>query len=425
MRLIYTLLFYLSLPLIFLRLLWRARKNPHYAIRWDERLGFIPRVSQQNGIWIHAVSVGEVLAAVPLVKNLLLRHPDVPIVITTLTPTGADRVRALVSDPAIGNKVMHFYAPYDLPFAVKRFLNRIKPRLLIIIETELWPNMLHICQQRQIPVFAANARLSERSARGYGRLGSLMRGMLSAISKMAIQTQVEADRYIALGMDPTRIEVTGSIKYDLEIPADLSTRALELKKILGTDRLVWIAASTHEGEEEFVLDAFNKVREKVDNVLLMLVPRHPERFKRAAELCQQRGFNFITRSSQQSCCADTHVFIGDTMGELLLMYAAADVAYVGGSLVEKGGQNPLEPAALGLPVIMGPHLFNFAAITAQLIAANSMIKIQNANELAPYIINLLQDHLLRQQMGERGRAVVDKNRGALEKHLQMLAVLIN
>lgn len=415
MRYIYTVLFYCSLPFILLRLLWRARNNPAYAACWAERFGFLPKSIAPGGIWIHAVSVGESLAAVPIIKALQKSHPHIPVLVTTTTPTGADRVRA-----AFGDQVALSYIPYDLPVALNRFLDTCQPRLLILMETELWPNLLHICGSRKIPVFLANGRLSTHSAQRYQRIASITREMLQNITLLAVQTQTEAERFIALGLNPTRVEITGSIKFDLELPNDLSDRAALLRAQWGENRPIWIAASTHEGEEDAILNAFAKVRTELPQTLLVLVPRHPDRFARVAGLCKRQGYNLVLRSENQACSPNTAIFIGDTMGELLLFYAASDLAFVGGSLIPTGGHNPLEPAAIGLPVIMGPHLFNFLAISEQLQTANAMIKIQTADQLAQKVLHLLKNKPLHQQMSENARKFVAQNRGALAKHLSLL-----
>lgn len=419
MRRLYTILFYCALPFILLRLLWRARKNPAYARRWSERFGCLSKPIAQHGIWIHAVSVGETIAAIPLIKALQQRYPDLPILVTTTTPTGADRVQAVFAQ-----QVSHAYLPYDLPGALQRFVEQVKPQCLIIMETELWPNLLHICAKNGVNTLLANARLSEQSAAGYQKIGLLTRAMLKQLTVLAAQSPNDATRFLALGMNPERLSVTGSIKFDLEIPTDLTQRALELRTIWGKQRPVWIAASTHEGEEELILNAHVEVRKKIPDALLVLVPRHLERFNRVAALAQRLGFKITRRSECLVCAEDTGVFIGDSMGELLLFYAAADVAFVGGSLVPVGGHNPLEPAALSLPVLMGPHLFNFAHISQELISAGAMLQIKNAGELAQQIIELLQNTPLRQQMGAKGERFVAQNRGAVAKHLALLEPLL-
>lgn len=415
MRQLYTVCFYLALPFILLRLFWRARTQPHYLKNWRERLGYLSKSVPKKAIWIHAVSMGETIAATPLIKALQQRHPEIPILVTTGTMTGSERAHT-----ALGDKVTHLQFPYDLPATIQRFLAATQPRCLILIETELWPNLQHYCGQHNIPVMLANARLSERSVNGYRRINRLTCEMLANISLLAVQTQVEADRFIQLGIDPSHIHVTGSIKFDLEIPADLITRATQLRQEWGKERLIWIAASTHETEEEIILEAYKKVQQQLPNILLVLVPRHPERFTRVANLCKKQGYSIILRSEKQPCNAATQIFIGDTMGELLLFYGASDIAFVGGSLVATGGHNPLEPAALGLPVIMGPHLFNFAAISQQLQNVDAMLVIHNTEELATQVNEILQNKSRLQQMGENGKKFVAQNRGALQKHVELI-----
>lgn len=423
MRRLYTLLFYLALPFIFLRLLWRSRKIPGYAKNLNERLGFLNKSIPKNGVWFHVVSVGETLAAVPLIKAFQQKYPQLPIIITSTTATGAERVRA-----AFGATVTQLYCPYDVPGALQRFINAVQPRCLVVMETELWPNLFYVCAKNKIPILIANARLSERSAKGYQRIRFLTQAMLQQVTVMAVQTQIEAERFIALGLEPARIHVTGSVKFDLEIPANLIQQAKQLRASWNHDqaqeRLVWIAASTHEGEEEVILQAFAAVQKTLPNLLLVLVPRHPDRFTRVAELCKRHNFNVVLRSTNTICTADTQIFLGDTMGELLLLYATADVAFVGGSLVATGGHNPLEPAALGLPVIMGPHVFNFAAICQELLQTGAMLTVHNAQELATQLIRLLQNPVERKHMGERGQAFVAQNRGAVAKHLVLLEELL-
>lgn len=411
MRYFYTILFYLALPCFFLRLLWRSRHNAQYRQRWAERLGFCP-YRLQNTIWVHAVSVGETLAAVPLIKALLARYPQYPLLVTTMTITGAARVHA-----ALGEQVKHAYIPYDTPGAVVRFLKRIQPSIAIIMETELWPNLFSACQQRGIPIILTNARLSPKSQAGYQRISTLTRQMLLAIRIIAAQSSADAQRFIELGMPKERIAVTGNIKFDMEIPADLLARADTLRVELGQDRLVWIAASTHEGEEAIILAAHKQIRQNFPHALLLLVPRHPERFDTVALLAQQQGYDIVRRSQATPCAMRTAVYIGDTMGELLLLYAASDVAFVGGSLIARGGHNLLEPAMLSKPVLSGPSLFNFSAISDMLAVTNALTKVHDAQTLADAVQGLFQDPALRQQQGTKAYAVVEANRGALAKQL--------
>lgn len=416
LRTLYTLVFRLALPVILARLWWRGRAAPAYRQRVTERFGFGDALPPGPTLWLHTVSVGEFMAAVPLIRRLQQAYPNHQLLITTTTPTGAERVRA-----TFGDQVFHRYLPYDLPGSMARLLDRAHPDLALMMETEIWPNLYHVCRRRQIPLVLVNARMSARSARGYARLASLSRDTLRCLSAVAAQSEADRDRLITLGAFAERVEVTGSIKFDLELAADLPQRAAALREALGTGRPVWIAASTHGGEDEWVLDAFARLREQVPTALLVLVPRHPERFDAVAELCRRRQLVAVRRSEQRRCAADTQVFLGDSMGELMLFYAAADVAFVGGSLVPTGGHNPLEPAALGLPVLMGPHTFNFAEITRLLSEAGGLHTVQDAASLAQAVTELLQNEHQRQVMGESAKALVAKNRGALGRVLALLA----
>lgn len=417
LRRLYTGLTYLLLPVALLRLYWRGRQDGEHRQRWRERLGFLPALPTA-GLWVHAVSVGETRAALPLIRALLARYPQWPVLVTTTTLTGSRQVRE-----ALGAQVHHVYAPYDLPSAVRRFLRQTRPRLAVIMETELWPNLLHQCALAHIPVLLANARLSERSARGYARIGCLTSAMLQEVTLIAAQADADAARFRALGAP--RVEVSGNLKYDLQLPDDLRERGRQLRQaLLGTQRLVWIAASTHAGEDEPILDAFARLRERWPTLLLLLVPRHPERFSGVATLCRQRGFSLIRRSDRQPCSPDTAVFLGDSMGELLLFYAAADLAFVGGSLVATGGHNVLEPALLGLPVVFGPHMFNFTEAGQRLLQAEAAWQVADAAELALAIDRLLTDSALRQAAGQRGREMVERHRGALAGTLARIATLL-
>lgn len=405
-RLIYSSLLYLLLPLAFLRLYWRGRHDPGHRQRWRERLGWVPPLLP-GSLWIHAVSVGEVRAALPLIRVLLERYPERWLLVTTTTLTGSRQVRE-----TLGERVRHVYAPYDLPGVVRRFLRRTRPQIAIIMETELWPNLLRQCVTEGIPVLIANARLSERSARGYARIPRLTASMLQDITLIAAQGESDARRFRSLGAP--RVEVTGNLKYDLKLPDNLQEQGRQWRrKWLGENRLVWIAASTHGGEDEQILKAFSQVRAHWPSLLLALTPRHPERFDSVAALCREQGFNVVRRSEQRPCAPDTAIFLGDSMGELLLFYAVADLAFVGGSLVPTGGHNVLEPALLGLPVLFGPHMFNFTEASQRLLEAKAAWQITDASELAVTLDWLLADPQQARDAGQRGRAVVERHRGAL------------
>jgi 3-deoxy-D-manno-octulosonic-acid transferase len=424
-RSLYTLLFHLGLPLVAGRLAWRAWRAPAYARRVGERFAFGLPPLKPGGIWLHAVSVGESIAAAPLVRELLVRYPQLPITISCMTPTGSERIQALFGGPEYAGRVQHCYLPYDLPWAAARFLDRAQPKLAVIMETELWPNHIHQCGKRGIPVALANARLSERSARGYARFAKLTAPMLAELSLVAVQTATEAERFRSLGARPGCVEVTGSIKFDLRIDPQLLIRAAVLRGQWQAEaRPLWIAASTHAGEDEIVLAAHRQLLKQNPDALLILVPRHPERFGPVFELCQRQGFGTRRRSSGEPVMAADQVLLGDTMGELLFLYALADIAFVGGSLVANGGHNLLEPAALGKPVLSGPHLFNFLEIAAQLRAAGALREVADAGDLAQQIEQLWRAPEAAQAMREAGLAVMQSNQGALARLLAGLERLL-
>ncbi|WP_109512901.1 lipid IV(A) 3-deoxy-D-manno-octulosonic acid transferase [Pseudomonas ovata] len=421
-RTLYTLLFHLGLPLVALRLWLRARKAPAYRQRIKERFGFGLPVMRRGGLWVHAVSVGESIAAAPMVRALLKAYPDLPITLTCMTPTGSERIRALFADEP---RIQHCYLPYDLPWAARRFLDHVQPRLGIIMETELWPNHIHQCARRGIPVVLANARLSERSARGYGRFTGLTRPMLAAMNGFAVQTETEAERFRVLGARPECVTVTGSIKFDLTIDPQLLVQAASVRaQWQAVGRPVWIAASTHAGEDEPILAAHRQVLASHPEALLILVPRHPERFASVHELCVQQGFATVRRSTGAAVMPATSVLLGDTMGELLFLYALADCAFVGGSLVANGGHNLLEPAALARPVLSGPHLFNFLEIAAMLRSAGALLEVNDAQALATAVQRLFDEPEQARTMAEAGLQVMQANQGALQRLLGLIARLM-
>ncbi|MEW7983696.1 MAG: 3-deoxy-D-manno-octulosonic acid transferase [gamma proteobacterium symbiont of Phacoides pectinatus] len=414
MRYLYTLIWYLLLPGYLLRLYWRSLRAPAYRDRLSERFGFADLRVCGVSIWIHSVSVGETQAAEPLVRQLLERYPGYPVVITTTTPTGAERVRTL-----FGDTVLHAYFPLDIPFAVDRFLERTRPAVLVMMETEIWPNLLLACRRRSIRTVLANARMSARSAAGYARFSGLSREVFAALDAVAAQTAPDAARFVALGACPERVRVTGSIKFDVRLPASLREQAEVLRRQWG-GRAVWVAASTHEGEEAQVLEAHQRVLAAHPGALLVLVPRHPERFERVAALVKKTGLTLARRSSGTVVGGGTQVCLGDTMGELMVFLAAADAAFVGGSLVPTGGHNVLEPAALGLPVVFGPHMFNFSTISTMLLEEGAALEVGSAEALSEVIGGWLGDASERTRVGARGREMVAANRGAVQRLLEVL-----
>lgn len=416
-RRLYTLILHLALPLIFLRLLWRARQAPAYGRRIGERFALGLPAMRQGGIWVHAVSLGESIAAAPLIRELLARYPHLPITVTSMTPTGSERIQAL-----FGDRIQHCYLPYDLPWACARFFRRLRPCLAVIMETELWPNHIHQCAKRGVPVVLANARLSERSARGYARFARLTAPMLAELSLVAVQTEAEAERFRQLGARPGCVEVTGSIKFDLSVDAQLRERASQLRGEWGAaQRPVWIAASTHAGEDEIILAAHRQLLQQFPQALLILVPRHPERFASVHELCAREGFASVRRSLGEAVTTDSQVLLGDTLGELLFLYALADLAFVGGSLVANGGHNLLEAAALGKPLLSGPHLFNFLEIATLLREAGDLLEVTDSAELHAALQRLFAEPGLAAAMSAAGETVLQANRGALGRLLAGLA----
>ncbi|GMR08964.1 MAG: lipid IV(A) 3-deoxy-D-manno-octulosonic acid transferase [Gammaproteobacteria bacterium] len=401
----------LLLPVYIGHLMWRGLKTPAYWQRWAERFGnypeFKPAEKTHNSIWIHAVSVGEVQASLPVIRKLKEDYPDYQMLVTTTTPTGSRRVREILDQD-----VQHVYVPYDLGFIVNRFLEHFKPKLAMIMETEIWPNIFHACQQRSIPLILANARMSEGSAKGYRRFPRFIHQVLSWCSKIAVQSRQDMDRLIAIGADENKLIITGSVKIDVKVPASLIEQGEALRREWGSERTIWLAASTHEGEESVILDVFDTIHQLDPHLLLVLVPRHPERFAKVAAYCKKRGKQVVMRSEHIPCDASTDVYIGDSMGELQLFYAASDIAFVGGSLIPHGGQNMLEPAALGKPIVFGPSTFNFSEISRQLLDGGAAMQVRDAGELASVMEQLLRDANLRTSIGDNGLKMVEKNRGA-------------
>jgi 3-deoxy-D-manno-octulosonic-acid transferase len=420
LRFCYILLSYLLTPLILLHLFYKGFGNRDYWKRNGERFGFYYGTVPSGAIWVHAVSVGEVQAAAALVNSLLEQYPQRPLVITTTTPTGADRVRAL-----FGERVIHRYAPFDLAWPVKRFFIWCRPAIAIILETELWPNLYHECGRRKVPLVLASARVSPKSIGRYRMLVSLFKETLSHGIVIAAQTKADAERFLLLGANPQRTHVTGNIKFDFALPDGVAEQGAAFRAAYAANKPAWVAASTHASEEEIVLRAHRLVQEKIPDAVLILVPRHPERFAGVAALVERQGFRFVRRSTGNPGAADTEVVLGDTMGELMAFYAAADVAFVGGSLVKIGGHNLLEPAALRLPIITGPYTYNAADI-AELFQDDGVAQVVNdAPELAAAVCELLFDPLERERLGNRAEALTEQSRGALARLLALLQPLLS
>ena len=411
-RFVYTLTMYLLTPVILYRLAVRGLRYREYFGRWRERFGFFPDPHIRDSIWVHAVSMGEVNAAMPLIDALMRRYEDTPFVITTVTPTGAERVRRVW-----GDRVFNTYLPYDLPASIGRFLDRVRPRVAVVMETEIWPNLFFGCQARGIPVIVANGRLSEKSLRGYGPIRPIARSALASASYVAAQSVTDAARLHDLGADPDRLGIVGNLKYDMAVPPQLHEEAQAMRRSWGVQRPVWIAASTHDGEEMPVLKAHAEVLRRFPDALLLLAPRHPERFKPVVLACRSFGFVARTRSEDEGAREDTQCFVVDTLGELLRFYAAADVAFVGGSLVPIGGHNVLEPAALSVPVIVGPKMFNFVEITASLIESGAALQIADGDELGGVVTRLLANPSLRETIGRAGRAAFEREQGGVLRTL--------
>jgi 3-deoxy-D-manno-octulosonic-acid transferase len=416
---LYNVLIYLAAPVAILAQLLRGLRDPSYRGSLSERLGFGPPVEGPT-IWVHAVSVGEVQASQPLVAQLRRRHPGYRILMTTVTPTGAARARLL-----FGGLVSFRYVPLDLPGSVKRFFDRVQPKLAMILETELWPNLYGECGRRGVPLVLASARISPRSVGKYRRLVPLFRKTLSHGIVIAAQSEADAQRFRSIGAAPGRTHTTGNIKFDFQPPEGIESLGRRWRERNAPGRPVWVAGSTHEGEEAIVLDAHRRVLEKFPDALLVLVPRHPQRFETVRDLLAKRHERPAFRSSGAAIPPSTPVLLGDTMGELMTFYAAADVAFVAGSLVPIGGHNLLEPASVGCPVLTGPHNFNGEEIARLLMDAGAAFIVSDTEQLAHAVMNLLEDASLRSAMGAAGKSVLDANRGALDRLLALVDPLLD
>jgi len=413
-RIVYGAAAYLLIPVVAVAMLWRGWRDRGYWENFAQRFGF-GRTLALPSIWVHAVSVGEVQAAAALVLNLGARYPAIPLVLTTATPTGAQRARALFSD-----RVDVRFVPFDLPGAARRFFKRVRPRLAVIFETELWPNLYHECRTRRVPLVLASARISPRSVRRYRRLFGLFEDTLSQGVVIAAQAPADAERFRSVGAPAARTLVTGNLKFDFTVPQQALARGRELRAYHAAHRAVWVAGSTHAGEEEILLDAQRQLQRLHADALLVLVPRHPPRFAEVAAGLAREGIRFVKVSQHIACQADTAVLLVDSLGELLDFYAAGDVAFVGGTLVPIGGHNLLEPAALGLPILCGPNYCNSEDIAQLLIARGALEIVRDAADLAGRLATLLSDPKERARRGQLGRASIDDNRGALERLLRLI-----
>lgn len=421
MLFLYNFLLYLITPFLAASLLLRSVRAPEYRKRIGERFGLLPDGLHKGYIWLHSVSVGETVAAEPLVKALLRDYPHRRLLVTTMTPTGSEQVLR-----SFGNQVDHVYAPYDLPGSVRRFLNNTQPCMAVIMETELWPNVLRQCSERNIPAVLINARLSKASAKGYARAPSVSGMMMSKLGGVAAQNQVDGERFVQLGLPRERLRITGSIKFDHSISPDvMKTTAILREEWQGASkRPVWIAASTHSGEDEIILKAHRLLLNDDISALLILVPRHPERFEEVYSLCAQEGMEISRRSSREAVRSHTQLVLGDTMGELAALYGACDIAFVGGSLVARGGHNPIEPAAWGLPVLVGEHTFNFQEIVEQLLAQGGAHRVHNAEDIAEQVKSILTNSQRHAEAGAANKAVVEANRGATQRQLALVRELL-
>ncbi|HET7203980.1 MAG TPA: lipid IV(A) 3-deoxy-D-manno-octulosonic acid transferase [Steroidobacteraceae bacterium] len=420
MRMLYVLLTRLLVPWVIAHDAWQGFLHRDQRGRLGQRLGYVERVRGAGAIWIHAVSVGEVQAAAALVRALQRRHPALPIVVSTVTATGAQRARALFEDG-----VQHCYLPYDLPGAVRRFLDRISPQVTVILETEIWPTLYAELGRRGIPLVLGSARLSARSVERYRRMPSLLRDTLSKGNvTVGAQTGVDAERFRAIGAAGARVQVTGNIKYDLQIPEAQVEAGRALRQRWGAGRPVWIAGSTHEGEEQAALAAHVLLRQRHPTALLLLVPRHPQRFEGVRGVLRNAGVRFAQRSSGEMPGAGDDVFLVDTIGELQMFYAASDVAFVGGSLVPIGGHSLLEPAVLGLPILSGPHTHNGPDIAALLEQGGALRIVPGHEALGQALLEWVDAPAEAREAGARGRRAVAANRGAVDRLVGMIEPLL-
>lgn len=415
MRHIYTLIFYCALPFVLLRLYWRGVKAVDYRRRWRERLGFYASTPVRNVVWFHCVSVGEAEAAFSLIGLLQSEHPGQRFLVTTTTPTGSARVRAVLAD-----RVEHVYLPYDLPAVLVRFFAHFRPKMAVFMEKEIWPNLFAMCAEQEVPLFVINARLSARSAPAYQKISWLIKPALACVGQIATQTEEDKRRFIEIGAMPERVTVLGNLKFDLAIDDSLLAAGRAMRRQLFAGRFVWIAASTHHGEESLLLPVYQRLKQRIPELLLLIAPRHPERFRQVEQLCADQGLDAVMRSESLPVSEVTDVYIADSMGELKMLYAAADVAFVGGSLVPVGGHNVLEPALAGVPILFGPEMFNFKEIAQRLLAEQGALQCDEPTALAEAVLRIRGDEDFRNKMAAKAKAFVLRNQGATRRTADML-----
>lgn len=416
MLFIYTLLFYLLIPILLLRLYWRGFKVPTYRKRWGERFAIYSKEYPTQVIWIHAVSVGETVAVFPLIKQLQQRYPANTILITTTTITGSARVKAM-----LGNTVSHVYLPYDLPMLNKSFLNTFKPKISIFMEKEIWPNLYAQCALNKIPLIIINARLSVNSAKNYKKISTLITPTLTKINWIVAQTKADKQRFITIGANRKSINVIGNLKFDLAIDESVIKQAKALKTQLFKNRFVWVVASTHKPEEEIFFHSYTILKQQIPDLLLILAPRHPERFYEVKKLAIKMQLQPCVHSFKQTCVTDTDVYLVDTIGELQLFYGVADICFVGGSMVPVGGHNILEPAAMNVPIMFGRYMTNFMEIAKKILALEAAVQCLNQEELIKTVLLLHNDAVLRASMAEKAYKFVKNNQGSTAKVTEIIA----
>ncbi len=422
-RILYSLLLYLIFPFVIFRLLWRSRANPAYRQRIAERIGFVKVDSDKPIIWVHAVSVGETIAAQPLIEALILQYPNHKILITTTTPTGSDRVKAL-----FGDRVAHVYFPYDLLGAVSRFIKRVKPQLLIVIETEIWPNLYTACHKNEIPLALVNARLSQRSTDKYLKIKPLVAETLANINLIAVRSPADKERFKALGASDDQLSTAGNIKFDFEANVKQVEQGRQWRKQLQHNKQVWVAASTHAGEDGIILATYKTLQKQFPTLLLVLIPRHPERFDDVFQLCTVLESENIktVRHSQRDDYQNlqTNIILGDSMGEMQSWFATADVVFMGGSLVETGGHNPLEAIAQGVPVVSGPHMFNFDDIADQLSDAGLLLMGESETKVEEMVVGVLKQQASISDFAKKAEEFMQQHQGVTARLIKQLSKIL-